>query len=148
GFSTAVEAYKALTIQAGEGPGQGAQLTTGVDGQLRFDGGGGNYKALTQTLYGGVKFDHRKPSAIGGQQRGLNETWLILLTLDVRSGVPNLPVFVDFDFWNESFRGVSTSNPDFEFHISAHNHFICWTQFELSDDIDANLTQDFLQTRK
>jgi len=151
GVSTAVEAYKALTIQASDPVGTEvpSNLLAGVqDGQLRFDGQPGRYKALTGKLYGDVKFDHRAPSLVGGVQPGLNETWLILLTLDVRSGVPNFPTFAEFDFWNESFRGVSTTNPDFEFHISAHNHFICWGQFNLSNDLDANLTQDFMQTRK
>jgi hypothetical protein len=150
GFSTAVEAYKAITIQAGDSAATQGSLLTGDTalGELQFNGEAGGYKALTGKLYGDVKFDHRAPSSVGGVASGLNETWIVLLTLDVDSGNPNLPTFVDLDFWNESFRGVSTSNPDFEFHISAHNHFICWTQFELSDDLDANLTQDFMGTRK
>lgn len=149
GFSTAVEAYKALTIQAADSatPQGGLLGADALAGELPFDGAAGNYKALTGKLYGDVKFDKRSANAVGPTS-ALNETWLVLLTLDVDSGNPNLPTFVDLDFWNESFRGVSTSNPDFEFHISAHAHFICWAQFELTDDIDANLTQAFMGTRK
>jgi len=151
GFSTAVEAYKALTIQAADSTVAQGGLLTGETalGELQFDGVAGGYKALTGKLYGDVKFDRLAPGIAGSPTplTALNETWLVLLTLDVDSGVPNLPIFVDLDFWNESFRGVSTSNPDWEFHISAHTHFICWTQQQLSD-IDSNLTQDFMGSRK
>src|SRR5205085_12357932 len=145
GLSTAVEAYKALTIQAADSatPQGGLLGADALAGELPFDGQAGNYKAITGKLYGDVKFDRLAPSpgSTVGPTTALNQTWLVLLTLDVDSGNPNLPTFVDLDFWNESFRGVSTSNPDWEFHLSAHTHFICWTQQQLSD-IDSNLTQD------
>jgi len=156
--STAVEAYTAITVQAAEDALATGALLTGTGdppgSELPLDGLVGGYKAVSGgtrgKLYGDVKFDNvtaRAAANVPTPGNALSSTWLILLTLDVDSGFPNLPTFVDLDFYNESFRGVSTSNPDFEFHISAHHHFICWDQVQLSD-LDANLTQAFMGTRK
>jgi hypothetical protein len=62
---------------------------------------------------------------------------LILLTLDVRSNAPNFPTFVDLDFWN-----------GFERRLSTFVEFVCWGEFELSADINPNLTQALMGTRQ
>jgi len=151
GFSTAVEAYSAIPIQADPALANGALIGGGnVAGELQFDGSAGNYLGVTGKLYGDVKFDNETPRAAGSTPtpgNALSQTWLIMLTLDVDSGFPNLPVFANLDFYNESLNTVSTTNPNFEFPLSTHTHFVCWTQQKLSD-IDANLTQAFEQTRK
>jgi hypothetical protein len=149
GFSTAVEAYSAIPIQARTDFANGALLSFTSDaGELAFDGT--MYQAVTRTLYGDVKFNNETPRAASSTPtpgNALSQTWLTLLTLDVDSGFPNLPVFVDLNFYNESLNTVSTTNPNFEFPLSTHTHFICWTQQNLTD-IDVNLTQAFEQTRK
>jgi len=149
GFSTAVEAYTAIPIQANPALANGALIPfTSDPGELAFDGT--MYQAVTRTLYGDVKFNNetpRAPADIPAPGNALSQTWLTLLTLDVDSGFPNLPVFVDLNFFNESLNTVSTTNPNFEFPLSAHTHFICWTQQNITD-IDANLTQAFEGTRK
>jgi hypothetical protein len=149
GFSTAVEAYTAIPIQANPALANGALIPfTSGPGELAFDGT--MYQAVTRTLYGDVKFNNetpRAPADIPAPGNALSQTWLTLLTLDVDSGFPNLPVFVDLNFFNESLNTVSSTNPNFEFPLSAHTHFICWTQQNITD-IDANLTQAFEGTRK
>jgi hypothetical protein len=77
----------------------------------------------------------------------LSETFLTFLTLDVLSNQPNNPTFVNLDFWNESSALPSTTNPNFERLLSSSWEFVCWDQVQLSD-IDANLTQAFMGTRK
>src|SRR6266481_2347627 len=152
--STAVEAYTAITVQAAEDALPTGALLTGTGtppgSELPLDGLVGGYKAVTGKLFGDVKYDNvtaRPVAGVPAPGNALSSTWLVLLTLDVDSGFPNLPTFVDLDFYNESLNTVSTSNPNFEFHISAHHHFICWDQVQLSA-LDANLTQAFMGTRK
>ena len=156
--STAVEAYTAITVQAAEDALPTGALLTGTGtppgSELPLDGLVGGYKAVSGgtrgKLYADVKYDNvtaRPVAGVPAPGNALSSTWLVLLTLDVDSGFPNLPTFVDLDFYNESLNTVSTSNPNFEFHISAHHHFICWDQIQLSD-LDANLTQAFMGTRK
>lgn len=65
-----------------------------------------------------------------------NATFLTLLTLDVRSNLPNFPTFVALDFYNESERLTSTAT-----------EFICWAEVEISR-LDASLTQAVQGTRK
>jgi len=148
--STAVESYTAITIQAHPALGTGGLITLGAQGGLVFDGLPGHYQAVTGNLFGDVKFDNRTARAatsVPAPGNALSETWLILLTLDVRSNRPNFPTFVDLDFWNESLATVSTTNPLWEANTSTGVHFICWGQFRLSD-IDSNLTQVFQGSRK
>jgi len=146
--STAVASYSGITIQAHPALANGALITLGSGGELLFDGAAGHYQAVTGKNYGDVKFDNPTARTSGVTPlNALNETWLILLTLDVRSGRPNYPTFVDLDFFNESLATVSTTNPLWEAITSSGLHFICWGQFKLSD-IDSNLTQDFQGSRK
>jgi hypothetical protein len=146
GTSTAVEAYKALAIQADPALASGALLTITPPGELPFDGGPGHYLGLPRTLFGDVKFD-KETAGAPAPNGALNQTWLILMTLDVDSNFPNLPTFVNLDFFNESLNTVSATNPNFEAITSTSTHFVCWTQQQLTS-IDSNLTQAFQGTRK
>ena len=164
GFSTAVESYRAIAIQAFPGAASwtGALGTGLIDAavdpanptspSLIFDGTPGHYQALAGTLYGDVKFDRTTAGGVPTPSNALSKTYLIFLTLDVRSNRPNNPTFVPLNFYNESFAGVSTSNPLFEMQTSTSVEFLCWGQFNLSDPldrtIDVNLTQAFQGTRK
>jgi len=177
GLSTAVEGYKAITIQAA------ANTNTPVTGggglpafqpistvrddpfstlpTLAFDGGVNHYQAITGNLYGDVKFDRTTAGGAPTPSNLLSETFLILLTLDVRSNQPNYPTFVPLQFYNESSAGVSGTNPAFERLVSGSTEFLCWTQVQLSQQafqngtlapnpngIDPNLTQTAMTTRK
>jgi len=152
-LSTAVEGYKAITIQAVAGPENIGQPTVlGGDPLLGtptlvFDGLPGHYTQITGNLYGDVKYDR---TTIGGGPspvNALSETFLVLLTLDVRSNQPNWPTFVPLQFYNESLNTVSGTNPNFERLVSTFTEFLCWEQVQLSN-IDPNLTQVGMQTRK
>jgi hypothetical protein len=148
GSSTAVSAYAAITIQANTGDATGAVLgSANSSSPLNFTSANttGTYQAITGVQVGDVKFDKTTPGA--PLPNVLNETFLTFLTLDVRSNQPNNPTFVNLDFWNESNAGVSSTNPNFERLLSTFHEFVCWDQVQLSD-IDPNLTQAFMGTRK
>jgi hypothetical protein len=152
GLSTSVEGYKAITIQAAAGPAQGAVLPVVPDQflgtpVLAFDGVPGHYQAITGNLFGDVKFDRTTAGGNPTPSNALSETFLVLLTLDVRSNQPNYPTFVPLQFYNESLNTVSGTNPSFERLVSGATEFLCWTQTRLSD-IDVNLTQQAMTTRK
>jgi hypothetical protein len=124
GSSTAVSAYRAITIQAGT-------ATAGVQ-------------------VGDVKFD--KTTSGAPLPNVLSETFLIFLTLDALPNRPNSPTFVGLDFYNESSAasgsaGSESSDPNFERLLSTFWEFVCWDQVQLST-IDPNLTQAFMGTRK
>ena len=87
-------------------------------------------------VYGDVKYDNLTPRPTTAPASIFTETFLTLLTLDVRSNRPNLPTFVDLKFYNENERLVST-----------FTEFICWTEVALSD-INAGLTQARMGSRK
>jgi len=155
--STAVSAYKAITIQAADNEQPNftgsnfadAQIKTD-DGALLFDGREGHYSAVTGTLYGDVIYD--KMAALTGAGNAfsngpLTTTFLTLLTLDVRSNRPNNPTNVPLNFYNESLNSVSATNPNWEFLVDTSWEFICYTQVRLSQ-IDSNLTQEFMGSRK
>jgi hypothetical protein len=116
-------AYNALPIQAA------AHLHTGdftdgngnKDGKLDFDGT--EYKAITGTIFGTVRYEESNSSRI--------ETHLTLLTLDVKSNQPNDPTHVEFNFFNEN-----------EHVRPSHLDFTCWTQVRLTD-IDSGLNTSF-----
>src|SRR5262245_8402173 len=133
---TAITSYKAIAIQAGPALANDAPITTVRDvltGQpkLVFDGGPGHYQAITGAISGDVRYDN-----FNGPQT-FAFTHLILMTLDVRSNQSNYPVNVSLDFYNETERLVSTST-----------EFVCWTEVDLSTDIDPNLTQAGMGSRK
>jgi hypothetical protein len=104
---TAVSAYGAIPIQADPNLASGAAITTVRDAltgtqNLLFDGGPGRYQAVTGKIRGDVKFVKDVPPA------PFTESFLTLLTLDVRSNQPNFPTFVGLDFW-----GTVGTNPEF-----------------------------------
>jgi hypothetical protein len=68
---------------------------------------------------------------------GDSGTSLILLTLDVVSNRPNLPTFVPLRFSNR-----------FGDSLGTFVEFLCWGEFELTADIDDNLTQAFQGSRR
>jgi hypothetical protein len=152
GFSTAVAGYKAVTIQADPALATGALIATVPDPAtgapiVAFDGLPGHYQAVAGTLFGDVKFDRTTAGGGPSPTNALSETWLLLLTLDVRLNLPNNPTFVPLDFFNESLNSVSSTNPNFERLTSTSTEFLCWTQVQLSA-INPNLTQVAQGTRK
>ena len=153
GLSTAVESYKAITIQAADtGAPTGAPIATVPDPflgipTLAFDGVPGHYMDIAGRLFGDVKFDRTTAGGTPTPSNALSQTFLVLLTLDVRSNLPNNPTFVPLDFFNESLNTVSGTNPNFERLTSTSTEFLCWTQVALSD-INSNLTQQNQGTRK
>jgi len=158
GLSTAVEAYRAITIQAdpalGTFPAANSAITTSTDPatgtkSLVFDGQPGHYQAITGTLYGDVKFVRETAGGGPSPVNALSDTLLVLMTLDTRSNRPNNPTFVPLQFFNESSALPSSTNPNFEALTSTSTEFLCWQQVSLSDlPAGANLTQVFQGTRK
>jgi len=160
GFSTAVSAYNAIPIQASAAapaPAVGAPLNIGDARDptaLIFDNGAGHYQNITGSFYGDVRFD--KTAAGGPLPDVQSRTVITFLTLDVRSNRPNNPTFVNLNFYNESSRLPSTTNPDFERLLSTSHEFVCWDQVALAANpndatepfIDSSLTQAFMGTRK
>ena len=146
GFSTAVSAYAAVTIQADTALATGAAIAD-QPGALRFDGAPGHYKVITGVAIGDVKYDK---TVVGAPLPDvLSKTALIFLTLDVLSNAPNSPVVVNLDFWNESDgNAVGSILPQFERLISTFREFVCWDQFPLSAVAGGNLTQAAYGTRK
>ena len=152
GLSTGVESYKAITIQADPALASGALITTPADPSLgtptlAFDGLPGHYQAITGKLFGDVKFDRETAGGNPLPSNALSQTFLVLLTLDVRSNLPNLPTFVPLQFFNESLNTVSSTNPNFERLTSTSTEFLCWTQVQLTA-INSNLTQVNQGSRK
>jgi hypothetical protein len=115
-FDDAPAAYNAIPIQAFPGDATGA-LRAG----LFFTGQPGGYQAVTGQVQGTLKYDQLDDSPYAA-------TALTLLTLDVLSNRPNLPTFVDLNFYSED-----------EVLLSTAHEFICWSQVLLSD-INPNLT--------
>jgi hypothetical protein len=91
------------------------------------------YRVITGQVTGNITFDRPAPAAPLGF--GVRSS-LILLTLDVRANSPNFPTFVPLDFWN-----------GFEERLSTSVEFVCWGEFQLSADIDPNLTRAFMGTQ-
>jgi hypothetical protein len=133
--ATAVSAYNAIPIQANPDDALNSVLS------LTFDGASGNYQAVTGEILADVKFDNLTTSF----HPVINETYLVLLTLDVRSNRSNLPTTVDLFFHNESLQ--SGSNPLWERLLSTSTEFVCWTRVPLSG-LDPNLTMAGMGSRK
>jgi hypothetical protein len=134
GNSTGVSAYNAIPIQANTIDGVNAPLAQ----PLVFNGLAGGYQQLTSMQTGDVRFDNPSPGS-GLVPNVLSETFLIFLTLDVRSGLPNNPIFLPLVFYNEN--EVPTSISGYE--------FVCWDQQQLSNlPGGGSLTQTVQTTRK
>lgn len=132
GSSTGVSAYSAIPIQANTVDAPNAVLGLPLD----FDGLAGGYQQITDTQVGDLRFDKTAPGA--PLPNVLSLTSLNFLTLDVRSGQPNNPVFVPLNFYNENERLT-----DYEGY-----EFVCWDQVPLSALAGGNLTQAIEGTRK
>jgi len=144
GFSTAVSAYMAIPIQANiidqvANPAVGGPVAPVLDQPLHFDAATGGYQRLTDVQVADVRFD-KLTSGAGPAPNILSSTSLVFLTLDVRSGLPNNPVFLPLSFYNE--KQVLTSIEGYE--------FVCWDQPSLAflDSGTGNLGQAFQTTRK
>lgn len=122
--NTSVTAYNAIPIQADTNWPLGADIVLDpTNGALVFDGvlGSGHYQAVTGRIYGDVTYE----KLTGPPFRN---TFLTLLTLDVRSGLTNTPTFVPLKFFNSQEHELSTST-----------NFTCWVEVQLSS-IDVSLT--------
>lgn len=129
--STAVSAYSAIPIQADPGLMHQNPITLGPGGALVFDGGSGHYQALTGVIKGDVKYVRQV--GVGGT---FNDTFLTLLTLDVRSNRPNPQVFVGLDFFGGNPSVIGSEN-----RLSTSVAFVCWNEFQLDTDINESLQQ-------
>ena len=87
----------------------------GPNGPLVFDGKT-QYKAVTGTIYGSLRF------ANGPEGGATQDTRLVLLTLDVASNQHNDRTDVGLTFYSE-----------FEDSASTATHFTCWGETELRD---------------
>jgi hypothetical protein len=111
---TSSRAYNALPIQASESLVTNDPTDVNGNGALDFDGC--EYKAITGTIYGSVRYPD-----------STTETDLTLLTLDVHSNLPNDTTFVSLNFYDESETLRSTAT-----------NFKCWAEQRL-EDIDPAL---------
>jgi hypothetical protein len=131
--ATVLESYSALAIQADPALENKALISTGTDASgalvLPFDGGSGHYQMVTGQISGDVRYDQ-------DDTRPFADTFLILLTLDVRSNLLNQPIDVALDFYNQN-----------EVLESTAIRFVCWTQTQLST-LDSNLTRAIMGTPK
>jgi hypothetical protein len=122
----ALSAYSGVPVQAVGEP--TSPITLGVDeptGQMTlvFDGLAGHYAELTGQLSADVKFDNTTVAPL------YNNTFLILLTLDVQSNFPNDPIFVPVTFYNAKQAPTSTEP-----------NFVCWQKVDITR-LNASLNQ-------
>jgi hypothetical protein len=115
--SASAGAYNAVPIQAVTTLATGDPTDVDGAGDLDFDGAT-EYKAVTGQISGTVRYE--TPNI---------NTFLTLLTLDVRSNQPNNPTFVRFNFFTHD-----------EFLISTATEFICWAELRLTQ-INGALTE-------
>ena len=115
--ATDLQVTSAYEIQA-VGPSDKGTITLAADGGLPFDGA--SYKAVTGQLSGDVRFDSDLVEPFG-------DSFLIFLTLDVRSEQTNTPTQVQLDFYSQ------------ENLLSTAWSFTCWGQIRLSN-LEPNLT--------
>ncbi len=123
-------AYDGVPVQAADtvAADTGHLITLGSDpftGQstLIFDGVIGHYAVLTGQLSGDVKFDNTTVAPL------YNNTFLVLLTLDVQSSFPNNPTFAEFTFYNAKQVPTSTTT-----------NFVCWQRVDITK-LNAGLNQ-------
>ncbi len=122
---SAVAAYNAIPIQASTSLATFAPTDINANGKLDFDGT--EYQAAPGRIYGDVRWHVLRA---GGPPHQV-ETTLTLLTLDANSNRTNNPMFVDFNFYNESEQLHSTST-----------NFTCWQRVPILD-LDASLNSGF-----
>jgi hypothetical protein len=121
GSPTAEASYNAIPIQADPHLANGAAVTTNGNGALLFDGGAGHYQAVTGQVAGDVRYTNLTtgPSFVN--------SFLTLLTLDVKSNRPNNPVFVDLDFFGGNPSAIGNEN-----QLSTSTEFICWEEVQIT----------------
>lgn len=129
--SGAVSAYNATPIQAVPGP--TAALLPIAPGEISL-AGTTVYQAVPGLVSSSLRFEKLPPTT--PPPYTTVKTDLTLLTLDVDSNAPNLPTYVELDFFNAN-----------EYLVSSFFEFICWAEVRLTD-IDPFLTEDGMQTRK
>jgi hypothetical protein len=127
--STASAAYNAVAIQAAAGLPTNASTDVNLNGALDFDGT--EYQGVSGKIFGNVRYD-----VPGTATPFTVSTSLTLLTLDVLSNLPNNPVFVDLNFYNENENLHSTGTS-----------FSCFEQIPLSV-MDPGLTAAAMGTPK
>jgi hypothetical protein len=130
----AIQSYEAFAIQADPNLATRAEIATDIDPRtgtpaLVFDGGAGHYQAVAEAVPANLEY-HKLTGPISS-----NEAFLVLLTLDVRVGRPNYPIFIDLDFRTDQGIRASTSW-----------NFTCWTEIQ-NPNIDANFTLAGARTR-
>jgi hypothetical protein len=117
--SGAVSAYNAIPIQAAP-----ALLTSAAipfpsgAGALAFDGTA--YQTLPARSASSLRFEQLPPPTPTPPFTTVR-TNLTLLTLDVASNAPNLPTFVELDFYNAN-----------EYLLSTATEFVCWQEIRLT----------------
>jgi hypothetical protein len=117
---TTARAYNALPIQASESLSTGDLTDVNGNGALDFDGN--EYKTITGTVFGTVRYENAVPP------EGVVQTDITLLTLDAVSNLRNAPTTVGLNFYT----------PD-ERLVDAATSFVCWTEQRLTD-ISPSLT--------
>jgi hypothetical protein len=115
-----VAAYNAIGIQAGLLLPVRAPTDRNHNGKLDFNGI--EYMPVTGKIFGTVRY----PQLSGATGFPIDDTWLILLTLDVVAGGPNPPTSVDFDFFKAD-----------ETLVHADVSFVCWTRVLLAGVVGA-----------
>jgi hypothetical protein len=113
-FDTTAHALNGLPIQAGEWLVTGDPTDVNGDGALDFDGC--EYREITGTIFGNLRYDSDDSS------NPAIETSMTLLTLDVHSNAPNDTTDVGLNFFDENEQLISTAA-----------HFTCWAEIEPTD---------------
>jgi hypothetical protein len=124
----ALSAYDGVPVQAADTTAAtGTPITQGTNTFRRptliFDGLNEDYALLTGQLSGDVKFDNTTVSPL------YNNTFLVLLTIDVQSGLPNNPTFSNLTFYNANQAPTSTGT-----------NFVCWQKVDIAK-LNASLNQ-------
>jgi len=119
--------HNAFPIQADPALATGAETDLDINGNptgtLQFDGSGSHYQEVTGKIYGTVRYEDLNPAATPPVQ-----TFLTLLTLDVRSNLVNPVTTVGLDFFDPNEGMVDTATS-----------FVCWEETRLTD-INSGLT--------
>jgi hypothetical protein len=106
---SAVSSLAGVPIPADPDWQTGEPLNCSPDGALIFDGGPGHYAELKSRVRQNFRFASR-----------FADTFITLMTLNVRSNRPNLPTFVPFEFFNQHAQRIEKST-----------QFVGWTERRL-----------------
>jgi hypothetical protein len=135
--SNSARAYNAVPIQASENLGPDAltdDQANGGDGDGNLDFNGSEYQRLTGRIFGTVRYEDQITTG------GTAETDLTLLTLDVRSNLPDNPTTtVKLNFYSTD-EGI----------CDAAVSFLCWTERPLGRTTDVTnppIDASFIEAR-